>query len=454
MYPMPKPRYNQKVNLTIKTLGFHGEGIGHWHGYTLFVEDALPGEVIEGRISQVERRFGKAKVSKLIQASEQRIPPPCAMFDKCGGCQIMHMGYPYQLAFKRQRVINAFQKHVALQNLVIGECVPSPNPLHYRNKIQLPIVPSPEGLEIGLYQRNSHHIVDVETCAVHCELGEKVYQQVRKILKNSQLTGYDFETGNGELRFLLIKTAVNSEQCLVVFVVNEVNRQELKKVADEILKLCSAVKGVLININTSPDNTVLSDQYECLAGEVVIQEQLLDLKFNVSAASFFQVNTAQAENLYQAAIKAGELKKEDRVLDAYCGVGTLSLFIAKEAQSVIGIEFVADAIEDAKKNAELNSIANVEFKCGDAAELVPTLEGDLDVVYINPPRKGCDEKVLEAIAKKAPRSVVYISCDPQTLARDLAFLCGQGYKVNSVQPFDMFPQTAHVETLVGLTLAL
>lgn len=447
---MPKPRYNQKVNLTIKTLGFHGEGIGHWHGYTLFVEDALPGEVIEARITHTDRKYGKAKVSKFVQVSEQRAIPPCPLFDRCGGCQIMHLGYPYQLAFKRQRVLNAFQKFPGLMDVVVGECIASPDPLHYRNKIQMPIVSSENGLEIGLYERNSHNIVDVDACLVHCELGEKVYQQIRPVLKGSVLTGYDFETGAGDLRFLLIKTAVNTGQCLVVLVVNEVNEDELQRVAKLIMEKSPEVKGVLINRNTNPDNTVLSDEFRCLAGEDTIQERLRDLKFIVSPASFFQVNTAQAEALYQKAIEVAGLRSDDVVLDGYCGVGTLTLFIAKIVEKAIGIEYVAAAIEDAKVNAKLNGIENVEFHCGDAKELLASMDRKLDVVFVNPPRKGCDPEVLKEIVVRSPRAIVYISCDPQTLARDLAVLCENGYRVDVVQPFDMFPQTAHVETVVKL----
>lgn len=447
---MPKPRYNQKINLTIKSLGVHGEGVGYWHGYTLFVDNALPNEVIEGRISQKERRFGRATVTKLVQASPDRAVPQCPLFEQCGGCQLMHMSYEAQLRYKTQRVQEAFSKFPDLANVPIESCVPSPQPYHYRNKIQLPIVGSPDGMKIGLYSRNSHDIVDVPKCDVHCELGEEIYQKIRPLFLQSSLVPYDFKTGAGELRFLLVKTAVNTRECLVVIVVNEIRLEILKELANTIMTLCPQVKGVVLNHNTSPENTVLSDSYQCLAGVSAIKERIGDLYFNVSPASFFQVNTPQAEAIYKKAIEWAELKEGDQAIDAYCGVGTLSLFIAKNAGSVCGVECVQEAIVDAQKNAELNQISNARFVCGDAAEWLGSVGVEADVVFLNPPRKGCASEALQAVANKAPRTIVYISCDPGSLARDLNALCASGYRVDAVQPYDMFPQTAHVETIAKL----
>lgn len=447
---MPKPRYNQKVNLTIKTLGLHGEGIGYWHGYTLFVDNALPGEVIEGRIIQKERRFGRSSITKLVQPSTDRVEPQCPVFHQCGGCQLMHMRYESQLQFKTQRVRDAFGKYPHLKDVCIEPCIPSPNPHHYRNKIQLPVVGTSEGMKIGLYARNSHDIVDVVKCDVHCELGEKIYQEIRPLLLQSPLIPYDFKTGTGEIRFLLIKTAVNTQECLVVIVVNEIRIDILTPLADEIMRICPEVKGVILNQNTSPENTVLSDTYHCLAGELAIKERIGDLYFYVSPASFFQVNTPQAEAIYRQAVKWADLKPGDHAIDAYCGVGTLSLFVAKHAGSVEGIECVPEAIADAQKNAELNGMGNVKFVCGDAAQVLSGLDKKADVVFLNPPRKGCSPEMVAAVFQKAPRAILYISCDPSSLARDLAAFCSSGYHVESVQPYDMFPQTAHVEMLAKL----
>lgn len=448
---MSKPKYNQNINLTIQTLGTHGEGIGYWHGYTVFVEDALPGEVIQGKITHTERRFGRAKVTSYESRSAKRTTPICELFGKCGGCQLMHFNYEAQLNFKRKRVVEALERQRLLHaHEIVQPCIASPQPLAYRNKIQLPIKGEPGAIKIGLFARDTHDLVEIEACAVHCEIGEKIYQKICPLLKSYPIIPYQPETSMGEFRYVLIKTAVNTSQALVIFVVNQVNYQLLHALAKDILALCPEVKGVILNHNTIQGNVVLGDRYETLAGDPNVTERLGDLYFKVSPASFFQVNTAQAEALYAQALSYAELQSDDTVVDAYCGVGTLSLWIARHAKQVIGIECIPEAIVDAKENSAVNQINNVEFICDTTEKALPSIT-KADVVFLNPPRKGCDRSVLVELTRLAPKKIVYISCDPSSLARDLGFLVSEGYQIDAVQPFDMFPQTAHVETVVKLT---
>lgn len=446
-----KPRPNQKINITIERLGIHGEGIGYLDGYTVFVDGALPGENIDAWLTHCKKNYARAKLLKNVTPSSSRVTPPCPVFGECGGCQVMHLDYSSQLEMKRQRVVDAFERIGKITDCDVLPCLPSPSPLAYRNKIQVPVRSGPDGLRLGFYKRNSHDLVDVDHCYIHCDLGEKVYKETSRLLKASNVTAYDLRNHRGELRFVIIKTAVNTEQALVIFVTNGKASAELKRVSNAIIKNIPEVQGVVQNINTTQSNVVLGRQFNVLEGEGSITEKILDQSFKVSPASFFQVNPSQAEQLYKQAIAFADLTGEETLLDAYCGVGTLGLVMAPYAKRVIGVECVPQAIEDAKENARLNGAANIEFVCEEMENWIKDAK-DLDVVVLNPPRKGCDASFLAELERLRPKRIVYISCDPATLARDLAELRDYGYSIDAVQPVDMFPQTAHVETVVKLSL--
>ena len=442
------------MDLDIERLGINGEGVGQWYGCTIFVDGALPGEKVHTSLYEKKKNYGRARVLEILSSSPHRQEPICPIFGQCGGCQIMHLRYEEQLKAKRQRVVDALERIGRFKDIQVADCVPSPKPLHYRNKIQIPLVPSDRGIRFGLYARNSHDLVDMKTCYIHCDAGEEVYQKLQVILKNSSIQGFDFKTKKGELRHLLIKTATSTSEVLVVFVSALPPTDELKRVAKQILEDIPLVKGVIHNLNAEADNTVLGKSYTTLAGCDCIQDLLCHLRFKVSPASFFQVNPAQAEQLYEAAIKASGLTERDTVLDAYCGVGGMSLLFAKRAKHVIGVEYVPEAIEDAKYNAEINDIKNVEFHAALVEDFVTRCETIFDVIVLNPPRKGCDPLVLDKLGKLPVKKIIYVSCDPATLARDLQLLSLEGWKIDTVQPFDMFPQTSHVETLVALSKVL
>lgn len=440
------------VILEITDLGVSGEGVGNIQGFTIFVEGALPLEEVEVKITLLKKNYGVAKLLKVIRASPHRIKPPCPLFDRCGGCQIMHLDYQQQLEVKGKRVKDAFQR-IGKHNLLKTPITHPSNPcLSYRNKIQLPVVADERGeLQVGLYAKGSHEVVFVDTCLIHSELGDKVYQEIVKILKKSSVKPYSEHDHKGELRHLLMRTAIFSKEVLVVLVTTSQVSAEIKQIAQAIMKI-PGVAGVMHHKNSRRGNVVLDKDFTNLCGASFIEEELCGLRFKVSAASFFQVNPYQASNLYQKAIELAELDADSLVLDAYCGIGTLSLLIAKQAKHVIGVECVQQAILDANENASLNGIKNVEFICN-LSELVIASLSSVDVVFLNPPRKGCDSSLLLELKRLQPKTIVYISCDPATLARDTQILLSYGFQVAKVETFDMFPQTMHVETIAKFSLS-
>ncbi|NGX42443.1 MAG: 23S rRNA (uracil-C(5))-methyltransferase RlmCD [Chlamydiae bacterium] len=445
-----KPRVNQEISLTIQRLGVHGEGVGYWHGYTVFVDGALPGEVIQARLIQCKKNYGRGVLVNIESPSTLRVSPPCPFFGRCGGCQLMHLDYGAQLEVKRQRVVDALERIGKFVDCKVKECLPSPSAYSYRNKIQVPVRPGPEGIRLGFFARNSNDLVEVERCTIHCDLGEKVYKDLSLIVKKSDVSAYDWNAREGDLRFVIIKTAVNTSQVLVIFVTHSSESEKFKVIAQDLMKRCPEVKGVIQNINTIPHNVVLGEKFHLLEGVDHIEEKILGMTFTVSAPSFFQVNPAQAERLYAKVIEFAELTGEEKVVDAYCGVGVLTLLLSQHAKQVVGIECVSQAIEDANVNARLNEVSNVTFICDDAESWIKNAE-ESDVIILNPPRKGCEPSLLKEVGRLLPKRIIYVSCDPATLARDLALLREYEYGLDVVHPVDMFPQTAHVETVVKLS---
>jgi 23S rRNA (uracil1939-C5)-methyltransferase len=431
-----KPQLKQKLELTVKRLGIHGEGIGDTHGFTVFVDGALPGETVTVSIEEVKKNYARAKVLSYQSTSPHRVKAPCPVFGRCGGCQIMHLDYPQQLETKRQRIADAMERIGKIFETPVAPCVPSPNPFAYRNKIQLPVIVD-ERVHMGLYAFNSHDLVEIEKCYIHCDLGEEAFQKIRALIRASP---------DPSLRHIVIKTAVRTNQVLVILVTQGEGAISLPETAEKILQAMPEIKGVVQNIHDSPSNVILGKTFRTLAGQPYIEDQICGLQFKVSPASFFQVNPAQAENLYLKALEYLAPQKDETVLDAYCGVGTLSLIIAPHVHKVIGVESVQQAIEDAEENAKKNHIKNASFVCADVEDFIATAPA-IDAAILNPPRKGCEPQFLEKLADLKPRRIAYISCDPATLARDLSLLKGRGYTIANLQPFDMFPQTVHVETI-------
>ncbi len=418
----------QEVNLFIRDVTVSGEGVGTHDGLTIFVDGALPGERVRARIFLKKSSYAKAELLEILDVSPNRVKPICPVFEKCGGCQIMHMAYEAQLILKRKKVIDAFERIGKLQDFQVAQCAPSPKPLYYRNKVQLPV---DGNLRVGLYAKRTHDIVPIEKCYIQSEAGNEI------------LKGIELSHG---LRNILIRSN-SAGETLIVLVTRESPTEAIRAIA-KTLSLKVGVRGVLHGLNARDDNVLRSDAYTLLYGKNIIEEMVLGIKVSISPASFFQVNLEQAENLYTKAYEIACLNENDTVLDAYSGIGVFSIYLAKQGVKVIGIEIVEPAVEDAKKNAEINKVS-VQFLLGKVEDLIENVQ-NIDVIFLNPPRKGCEELVLQVAALKNPRSIIYTSCDPATLARDLKFLAGLGFAKVSAYPFDMFPQTMHVETVVKI----
>jgi 23S rRNA (uracil1939-C5)-methyltransferase len=321
-----------EITLNIERLGIQGEGVGYFDGFVFFVPGALPGERIKARISEKRKSYGRAELLEVLTPSPHRVAPVCPLFGQCGGCQLMHLDYPQQLVAKRQRVVDAFERIGKLSNIDVLDCEPSLHPLGYRNKIQLPVVPGVSHLRLGLYAAGSHDLVEIEECHIHTPLGDRAFSQIKQLLKESSLTAFNSQTGQGELRHILIKTAVNCSEILVILVSALEPSAALKKLAEKILQRIPEVKGVVHNLNAQVGNVILGNKVSLLAGVEAIEEKLCGLRFKVSPLSFFQVNPSQAEKLYLVATEQLALSGSERVLDAYCGVGTLSLILAGHAK--------------------------------------------------------------------------------------------------------------------------
>ncbi|MCH9632235.1 MAG: 23S rRNA (uracil-C(5))-methyltransferase RlmCD [Chlamydiae bacterium] len=441
---------NKNFTEEVSTLTSQAQGICSIDGLKIFIDYVLPGERVTAQVTQKKKKYAVAKLLKIETTSQFRAEPVCPLFTRCGGCQIMHMSYALQLDFKTNKVKDALSR-IGQIDLKPNPCIASPLELSYRNKIQLPFFNEKNNLKLGLYKKGTNTPIGVDQCYIHCELGEKVFKTLQNLLKDSALKGFDEKTKSGELRHLLIKTGIKTKESLVVFIATSKKcLPQIKDLGEKLVELLPEVKGVVLNINRKRFNTIAGDEYHTLTGRPYIYEKLLGKTFKISAHSFFQVNPSQAEQLYKKAIEFADLKPDQVVLDAYCGIGTLSLLAADHAKEVIGIEVVESAVIDATKNAQDNKISNCNFIQGLVEEKINEIK-DLDVVFINPPRKGCEAAVLEALAKRKPQKLIYISCDPATLARDLHYLCQNGFKAKSIQPFDMFPQTTHVETCVLLS---
>jgi 23S rRNA (uracil1939-C5)-methyltransferase len=431
------PEKNQIISLDIHGLGSSGEGVGSFEGMRVFVDGALPGERVKAKLDLVKKTYAKGRAVEIIAASNQRVEPPCPYYDRCGGCQIMHLAYPGQLAIKRQRVRDALERIGGFKDAAVNECLPSPREFGYRNKIQLPAQRSNGRLTVGLFERRTHNLVEIDHCMIHCGLGEEIYSHVLTKLKKLPES----------LRYILIRSSSGKQEGLVIFVTQNKDCGALQGVAEELMNECPSIKGVVQNINPKDNNVILGDSYKTLKGKSYIHDTICGLTFKVSPASFYQVNPYQAEYVYNKVVEFADCRTADRIVDAYCGVGTLSLILAKQAKEVVGIECVPQAIEDAVENGKRNGVSNCRFICKPTEKALKEFN-NADTVILNPPRKGCDAAVIETLNQTRPKRIVYLSCDPATLARDLKLL--EGYSLDSIQPFDMFPQTAHVETLVKL----
>ena len=434
--------------ILIHGLGTSGEGVGKLDGLTVFVEGALPGEEILAEIETRKKNYATARLVEVCKKSPERVEPFCSLYKECGGCQLQHLSYPAQLKWKRQQVVDAIERIGKLGGIEIPDTLGMENPLRYRNKMQFPVG---KNLQIGCYARGSHKIIDTRSCFIQNAGNDKILAAVRKVAAKFNLQPYDEDTHKGFLRHVMGRVGSDGE-LMIVLVTATKNFPNEKNFVRALIKELPEVTSIQQNIQTFRNNVILGRDTKILFGKPTIHDKIGRLKFNISARSFFQVNTAQAEILYKTALDFANLRGNETIIDAYCGTGTIGLFMAKKTRKVIGVEVVSSAISDAIKNARENKIRNAEFIVGDAVKILPRIFDSVyaEVVIVDPPRAGCDKKVLETFAAMKPEKIIYVSCNPATLARDLKILDALGYGTKKIQPVDMFPFTSHVESVTQI----
>jgi len=444
---------NGIYTVTIEDIGHKGEGIGKVKGIPLFIQGGLPGDELKVEITKLKKNYGFAKLLEIQKPSEKRVIPRCPLAEVCGGCQIMSMDYSEQLNIKTQRVKETLKRIGKIDSTVHGT-LGMEEPYHYRNKAQFPIGMDGSTPIMGFFKTGTHEIVNTEHCYIQHPVNDVLTRVVKEYITKYSLTVYNEKSKKGLLRHMISRISNKTGEVMVIFVINGKELPQKEELINALKSEVKNLKTVVLNINTKNTNVIFGEKTRTLYGEGYIIDKLKDLFFYISPRSFFQVNPTQTEVLYDKALEFANLNKEQTVFDLYCGIGSITLFLAKQAKKVYGIEIVPEAIEDAKKNAKLNDLQNTEFIRGAAEKEVPKLYEKgitADVVVIDPPRKGCEEKVLETMVKMDPERIVYVSCNPSTLARDLAYLEENGYKTREVQPVDLFPHTSHVETVVLIT---
>lgn len=448
---------NDEIELKIEDLTHEAYGVGRYQGYTLFVKGALPGEVVKARVLKTKKRYGYAKKLALVESSPARRAPSCPLYGKCGGCQLQHMSYAEQLKFKENLVRNNLERigGFDLSEVLFQPIIGMKEPWRYRNKSQVPIGEEDGGLIGGFYRDRSHDIIDMNQCLIQHEQLDQVVQTVKVLGTKLGIPAYDEVHHTGFLRHVVAKYGFSTDQLMIVLVTNGEKFPAKEALISALKERFSNLKSIVQNINTKRTNVIFGDESIVLWGEPYIYDHIGPIRFAISARSFFQVNPVQTKVLYNTALQFADLKGEETVIDAYCGIGTISLFLAQKAKQVYGVEVVPEAVEDAKRNAALNGMNNVHFETGKAEEVIPRWKEQgigAEVIVVDPPRKGCDQTLLDTLLAMRPKRVVYVSCNPATLARDLNILTEGGYLLKEVQPVDMFPQTVHVESVAKMVL--
>ncbi|MEK4198441.1 23S rRNA (uracil(1939)-C(5))-methyltransferase RlmD [Cytobacillus sp. FSL K6-0265] len=446
---------NDYIDVTFEDLTHEGAGVAKVDGYPLFVPNALPGEKAQIKVLKTSKGYGFGKLIETYEESPYRVTAPCPIYKECGGCQLQHLSYEGQLLAKQKQVRDVLTRIGKLENVTVHPTLGMSDPWRYRNKSQVPIGEHEGGLIGGFYQQRSHQIIDMKSCLIQQEKNDEVIQKVKDICNKNGVRAYDEQRHKGDLRHIMARYGLVTGDVMIVLVTKSKDLPNRKKIIADITENIKGVKSIVQNVNNKKTNVIMGDETRVLWGQEVIYDYIGDVRFAISARSFYQVNPEQTKVLYDKALEYAALTGKEEVIDAYCGIGTISLFLAQKAKSVFGVEIVPEAIEDAKRNAELNNITNANFAVGKAEEIIPAWyeKGHkADVLVVDPPRKGCDEALLQTIIDMKPKKVVYVSCNPGTLARDLRVLEDGGYRTVEVQPVDMFPQTTHVECVSQLVL--
>ena len=447
-------RKNDIVTIQIEDCGIDGEGIGKADGFTVFVKDAVIGDTVRAKIMKAKKNYGYGRLMEVLEPSPYRVEPKCPYARQCGGCQIQALSYEQQLAFKEAKVRGHLERIGGFREIPMEPIIGMENPYHYRNKAQFPVGRGKDGRIItGFYAGRTHSIIENRDCALGVAVNREVLDRVIAYMEKYHVEPYDEMTGRGQVRHILIRYGFFTGEVMVCVVVNG-NKLPHSEVLVDTLREIAGMTSITLNENRSRSNVILGEKLYLLWGQTYITDKIGDISYQISPLSFYQVNPGQTQKLYAKALEYADLHGEETVWDLYCGIGTISLFLAQQAKFVRGVEIVPAAIEDAKRNAQLNGIHNVEFFTGKAEEVLPQeYEKNgiyADVIVVDPPRKGCDEVLLKTILKMQPKRVVYVSCDSATLARDLKYLCENGYRLERVCPVDQFAHTVHTENVAKL----
>lgn len=446
---------NDRITVHVEDLTHDGAGVAKVEGYPLFIPGALPGENVVVHVLKTLKSYGFAKLIEIQHASPFRVEAPCPVFDTCGGCQIQHLSYEGQMAFKQKLVRDAITRIGKLPHVPVLPVKGMQHPWRYRNKSQIPFGTQDGKVVAGFYQPRSHDIADTDVCLIQTPEADAIMVSLKKSLADMGIEPYEETAHRGMLRHVVVRKARTTGEMMVVLVTKKKKFPQAARAIELIQATVPEVTSIVQNINSEKTNVIFGEETLTLWGKDVIEDQIGEVRFEISARSFYQINPEQTEVLYGQALQYAQLTGQETVIDAYCGIGTISLFLAQRAKFVMGVEIVPQAIEDAKRNAELNGLTNTLFEAGPAEQVIPRWykEGKkADVLVVDPPRKGCDEQLLRTILKQRPTRVVYVSCNPATLARDLRILEDGGYRTKEVQPVDMFPQSTHCEAVAWLEL--
>lgn len=445
---------DREYEVDVVDIGQGGVGIGKHDGFTVFVDGGLISDKLKVKITKSKKNYAVGEIVEIIEKSPFRVERVCAdKLSDCGGCQIQELDYQKQLDIKTNEVKQTISRIGKLNDTLVHPTLGMENPFRYRNKAQFPIQKIDGKTVIGFYKKKSHDVIPTDKCIIQHDVNDKIIKIIKTYIKAYNVSIYDEKTHTGVLRHLVTKVGFETKEVMVVLVANGKKLPYLNELASVLKENVPGFKTLILNTNREKTNVILGKENKVIYGDGKINDYIGDLVFEISPLSFFQVNPSQTEVLYNKALEYADLKENDTVFDIYCGIGTISLFLAQKAKKVYGVEIVGDAIKDAKINAKLNKLENTEFFVGKAEEVVPKLykEGKTaNVVVVDPPRKGCEESVLDTIVSMEPDKVVYVSCNPSTLARDLAYLDEKGYKCKEIQPVDMFPHTMHVESVALL----
>ncbi|RSL31764.1 23S rRNA (uracil(1939)-C(5))-methyltransferase RlmD [Salibacterium salarium] len=447
---------NDIITATFEDLTHEGAGVAKVDGYALFVPYGLPGETAKIKVLKTKKGYGFGKMLERIEESSDRTDAPCPIYYLCGGCQLQHMTYDAQLRFKHKQVQDAMKRIGGLEDVPVHPSIGMEDPWRYRNKAQVPVGENEDGdLKAGFFQKRSHRIIDMESCIIQQGANDEAVQIVKEIADKYNIKAYEEDKHRGTLRHIVTRQANSTEQLMIILVTNGPDLPHKKNLIADIREAMPNVTSIMHNANNKRTNVIFGEKTDVIWGEEYIYDYIGDIKFAISARSFYQVNPSQTKVLYDKALEYADLQGNETVIDAYCGIGTISLFLAQKAKHVYGVEVIPEAVSDAKRNAELNKMEGVTtFAVGEAEDVVPWWHKanglEPDVFVVDPPRKGCDETLLQTMIDMKPEKIVYVSCNPATLARDLKILEDGGYETKEVQPVDMFPQTNHVETVVKL----